>query len=458
MKKLNIYLILILYFVVLNVANSQNWLHLGSGVNSFGVDCLYNDTINNRLFAGGRFTNAGGINCKNIAFWNNQNWDTIASFESYSINSFLHYNGNLYAAGNFNITNGSIANNIASWNGSSWSGLNNGVDKSIYDLRQNNNNLCAVGAFYTADSIPSRCIAFWNDSIWIPMDTTIWHLSTIWTVGNYKNELYIGGAWSTGYDSLDNILRWDGQQWKSLGKGIKEIGDGIMDGIRCFEIFNNKLIIGGNFEETVSNHTPGNSIVSWDGQNFDNMGGGIFGEVRDMAVFNGELYVVGAFSKAGGVTAYSIAKWTGQEWCSLGSSFNGSINAIEVYNNELYVAGIFTNIDGIPINRIAKWNGGSYVDTCGVINNINIINQNELLCQIHPNPAQNYLNIQLNNPLSKDLEIQFYDIVGKQIKSYSLKNVQSTYQIDISELKAGVYFVKVSVYDGEFVLDKFVKL
>lgn len=77
---------------------------------------------------------------------------------------------------------------------------------------------------------------------------------------------------------------------------------------------------------------------------------------------------------------------------------------------------------------------------------------------IYPNPTQNHLNIQLNQPSSKDLEIQLYDIVGKLIETYNFDNSQSTNQIDISKLKAGIYFVKVGIGEGELALVKFVKL
>ncbi|MFC2111035.1 T9SS type A sorting domain-containing protein [Bacteroidota bacterium] len=77
---------------------------------------------------------------------------------------------------------------------------------------------------------------------------------------------------------------------------------------------------------------------------------------------------------------------------------------------------------------------------------------------LYPNPAQNYINILLNKPSSRDIEIQIYDIVGKLINTYNHENLQSFNKIDISKLKAGIYFVKVGFGNGEFVLEKFVKM
>ncbi|HUV26086.1 MAG TPA: hypothetical protein VMW34_01855, partial [Anaerolineales bacterium] len=62
-------------------------------------------------------------------------------------------NGNLYAGGRFSSAGGLPANNIAKWNGSTWSTLATGVTGGsgiIYALEIDGSNLYAAGSFITA--------------------------------------------------------------------------------------------------------------------------------------------------------------------------------------------------------------------------------------------------------------------------------------------------------------------
>lgn len=66
---------------------------------------------------------------------------------------------------------------------------------------------------------------------------------------------------------------------------------------------------------------------------------------------------------------------------------------------------------------------------------------------LYPNPAANYLNILLTSDDSAIPEIRFVDLTGKIVKKVD-QNVlkeSSVYraEIDISDLKTGIYFVKV---------------
>src|SRR6185295_431793 len=57
--------------------NGTAWSALGSGMNAFGqVYALkvYHDSVGPALFAGGKFTTAGGITVNHIARWNGSVW------------------------------------------------------------------------------------------------------------------------------------------------------------------------------------------------------------------------------------------------------------------------------------------------------------------------------------------------------------------------------------------------
>lgn len=69
-----------------------------------------------------------------------------------------------------------------------------------------------------------------------------------------------------------------------------------------------------------------------------------------------------------------------------------------------------------------------------------IVNNNDSLVKIYPNPASNILHIDFQN----NFDISILDIQGKEI--ISLKDVKNTLSLPITHLKAGFYFVKI--YSG----------
>lgn len=77
-------------------------------------------------------------------------------------------------------------------------------------------------------------------------------------------------------------------------------------------------------------------------------------------------------------------------------------------------------------------------------------NLNELL--IYPNPAKHQLTLDNANVLIK--EIYLYNLLGEEIKRCIIN--QTKYNLDISELKPGVYFVKVQTSQG-FIIKKLIK-
>src|SRR5206468_1832401 len=79
------------------------------------------------LYAGGWFTNAGGIGATNIAIWDGNSWSALGSGMDNSVYALAISGSNLYAGGSFTNAGGTAANYIAKWNGSSWSALGSGI-------------------------------------------------------------------------------------------------------------------------------------------------------------------------------------------------------------------------------------------------------------------------------------------------------------------------------------------
>lgn len=105
-----------------------------------------------------------------------------------------------------------------------------------------------------------------------------------------------------------------------------------------------------------------------------------------------------------------------------------------IYNNELYIA-------EMGANRIVKLN---------LSNLANENFENTFYATIHPNPAQNILNIQTQETIK---EISIYDVLGKKV----IVSEVDTNVIDISNLAKGLYIVEVKNSNDKSFSAKFIK-
>jgi hypothetical protein len=76
---------------------------------------------------------------------------------------------------------------------------------------------------------------------------------------------------------------------------------------------------------------------------------------------------------------------------------------------------------------------------------------------IYPNPASDFINLNLLFVYSADLEISVLDLMGTQVRKLKSDNTQFyNGQIDISELPAGIYIIKI-LFGEELYMEKLIK-
>ena len=68
---------------------------------------------------------------------------------------------------------------------------------------------------------------------------------------------------------------------------------------------------------------------------------------------------------------------------------------------------------------------------------------------IYPNPADNFVILQ-NAKVGDKLEL--FDVVGKKVKSFNVES--ESQQLDISELKTGVYFARSNQLEAIKIIKK----
>jgi len=384
--------------------NGTRWSPLGeygSGYNT-AVNCLevFDDGSGPALYAGGDFSEIGGVTAFGIARWDGIRWSPVGSGVGGDVDSLLVFDDGggpaLYVGGDFTQAGGQPANHIAKWDGSSWSPLGSGVsgvggvgvasvlDMAVFD-DGSGPGLFAGGGFVSAGGLPARFIAKWNGTEWSelgsgmkgPAGGTVLALQ-VYDEGNGP-ALFAGGVFSTaGGVSANFVARWDGVEWSALGAP----GGGTNGVVRELGIVDRgagpELVVAGTFD--VSGARLTNQISTWNGTSWSRFEDGIaLGSttfVGAVTVYDDgggpDLYAAGNFQIAGTVRATNIARWEGSDWAPLGEGPDGAVHALATFDDgrgtALYAGGDFERIGGARAARVARWNGSSWSPLAGGVN------------------------------------------------------------------------------------------
>jgi hypothetical protein len=267
----------------------------------------------------------------------------------------------------------------------------------------------------------------------------------------YKNRLYIGGNFYTGFDStdLDDIAVYNGTEWTKVGTKW----NGSNGGVLCMTVYKNELYVGGSFYKDLDPNAPGNGIAKWDGTRWSSLGGATEGYGTNCTVFsmeehNGYLYVAGCFTTAGGLPSTGMARWDGNNWCSMGNHFNPEVNNLikdfTWLGDTLFVVGGFNSVDGdTSIKYVAKRIGDG-VEDCTTMSVKNYQTEIKQLI-ISPNPCNNFILVKTNLDSNENSLIKILNPLGEVIlkKHVFRKDLQNGIQIDIENLPLGIYLISV---------------
>ncbi len=431
---------------------AQNWESLGNGTNFLASE-LYTDTVSNRLYAIGTFTFADDtLDVGGVAYWDGIKWNDLDSGNTECpscnpIKRIASFQGNVYIGGTFtsfhNVPNTRC---IARFNGTNWETVGN-ADGAM-DFYHYNSQLLAYGQFDTIGGVYARSLALYDGLNWGIFDTATFIVNQgdfIATVVEYNGELYAGGSFDYA-NGVEEIAKFDGNQWVSVGGGI--LGNAW---VNKMVVYQNELYVAGFFHKSAGN--AGNGIMKWNGTNWSDLNNGLAltfgGQIKDMKVHNGELIVLGWMALADGIPTQNLAKWDGTKWCNFRNSFDGTAEAIEIYNNEIVVS-CRDSMDLEPVKYIAKWIGGNQSDSCGVVGIEAISLANGIA--IYPNPNNGNFTIELDH--LENATIKVYNIAGQLILQKSL--LQHITKIDLTTYRKGVYFVTLNL-NGNTYSSKFIK-
>jgi trimeric autotransporter adhesin len=361
---------------------------------------------------------AGGGFSSGVARFTNSSWESIGQANNY-VRTITSHNSLLYAGGAFTTIDGVPASRIARWDGSSWLPVGLGTAPTfsttdrVTSLTVYNGHLIAAGRFesmgYLVGSAPgyrlTKNIARWDGlSQWWPLGSGVTNPfetpddpPPIRGFEVLNNELVAYGGFSRAgtHSGLDNIARWNSQQWLPMAAA------GINARVRTFFPAAGYLFAGGDFAFAPpgSPGTTASRILSTNGSEIGTLsqGGfhGVNGNVTSLShipsiVNSGTLVVGGAFTSAGGIAVNNIARFNllSQQWSAMGAGLNGSVSALTNFNGAIYAAGSFTSSGTTSLPGIARWTGSAWVSpgnwTLGTIVALGTYDNKLLISRISP--------------------------------------------------------------------------
>jgi hypothetical protein len=442
MKKFTPFFLLIFLAVSIGSKAQYSWKNVGAGTD-LPVRALAADTTNHILYAGGIFTQAGGLPAVDVAKWNGTVWLPLGSgiLSGTGISALIMNGTELIAGGSFTNIGGVLTKNIARWNGISWSALGSGLDNagssSVDALVVYNNELYAGGVFNNAGGTPVNFIARWDGTNWIPLGTGT--NGPVNALCVYNSELYVGGTFTdAGGVAVNNIAKWNGTSWSDVGGGVNYTGATTVSTMKNYGSF---LFAGGTFSN--AGGTPVNNLAKWDGATWTDVGDGTrytgATTVSTMLNFNGSLIVGGTFDSLGTISANFIGSWDGTSWSNLGNGTNNSVLALESLGDTLYAGGVFTVSDGVLTPFISQW---SPEESAAVITSSEEMRFPPF--KVFPNPVSDMVFIRANTEVvSKNIAHTFelYDMLGTKV--LEVKNIKEEIYFDRSVIANGLYIYKI---------------
>jgi len=277
----------------------------------------------------------------------------------------------------------------------------------------------------------------------------------------YKGELYVAGEF--GYSWPDwlpvrNVARFDGTTWHDLNGGFANGRVWCMSKDEDHDM----LYMGGSFSQSWDGVTA-YRVIRWDGENWHSLGVPWLNDIiLSMCFYRGQLYVSGVFTADQyGNPRNHILRWDGAQWQNLGDGLDGVAFKMQVFKDELYVGGQFNWVGDSTflVNDVARW----YMDpdsvtwgvpvyspdkdddneqTTGFIERIN-----EKDWKIFPNPTNGILHVEFSQVQSGAIVLT--DLQGRQKQYITIDGHQSV-DLNVSSYPAGEYLVNV-VRDGSIV-------
>ncbi len=354
--------------------DGQNWYAMGAttshGVTHFSgqVQGLYSDGTS--VYAGGVFSEAGSNIVNGVCQWDGTSWNQIGNVTLGQIatggtapHTFVSAGGNLYAGGTFTNIGGLAAGRIAQWDGNNWNNIGD-ADSTVNALMYDGTYVWVGGLFTNISSGFSPGLQlFLPGSGWFTVGSPAGAGQAINALAFDGNFWYAGGSFTSINGVAANYVAYfDGTNWHPMSTGMNT-------NVYALVVTNGVVYAGGQF--TTAGGVSANRVAVWNGSAWSALSSGLTGNpfstsvrVSALAWVNTNLYAAGSFTNANGAFVNGVARWNGTSWSALGSGLFSTLGsgqpgtglALTSMNNDLYVGGNFTSAGDKPAISISRWN------------------------------------------------------------------------------------------------------
>ncbi|MFI4882752.1 MAG: GC-type dockerin domain-anchored protein, partial [Phycisphaerales bacterium JB064] len=182
--------------------------------------------------------------------------------------------------------------------------------------------------------------------------------------------LYVGGLFEEmGGQAINNLARWDGASWSTVGGGVGEAASGRVFALATHDDGTGpSLYAGGSFRSAGGSDV--NDLAKWDGTAWSAVGEdeGRF-SVRALASVDlgsgPRLVAGGRQGQRGDVLLSGLGLWDGTDWsvpeAGVAMGIFGGVFAMTVFDDgsgpQLIAGGSFERAGSTAANQVARWDG-----------------------------------------------------------------------------------------------------
>lgn len=300
------------------------WKEMAGGATGGAVSIMV-AAPDGSIYIGGDFVNLTDANGDFISKWNGTAFSSLGS----GANDFVYAlaidaAGNLYAGGRFTQMGG-VANTayIAKWNGTVWTPLGTGMNERVLTLAIGPDGCLYAGGWFTlAGGVAGTAyVAKWDGANWLPLATGANDYVEALAF-SADGTLYAGGQFTNlGSADGDYIAKWDGTAWSALGSGGAG-GTGVYDVAVAQD---GSVYAAGDFT-SMGGVTSAALIARWNGNSWSGLGAGTSNYAQGMTIGpDGYIYVSSLFTYPSGSTfPANTGYWNGSMWMPLDVKLPGN--------------------------------------------------------------------------------------------------------------------------------------
>lgn len=414
---------------------------------AYGQNIEY-DTARHKLYGTG-FHYWNGVDVNSIWQWHDDQFSTVDGglLNSLSYKDLELHDGVVYLSGTFEgWVDGYDIDHLARWDGTEWQA--SGEPNGMTYLFNTGDELWCTGSFDSIGTVAMTRPARFNGTTWEAFEGSMGAGASPLCGALFQGEYYFGGNYTTPFVLTEDIVKWDGTSWVSVGGGIPDAAYGQ---VNTMVVYQGKLMVGGIFG---SFGNPGYHSMSWDGNEwtpfFPELVTPVGGQVKHMEVIDGKLYQTGRFRFAGPNNLhYAVLVYDGEQLCGIGSMpADADVGqAFDICGN---ADSIFFNTDtrvlsGDSVNYYAVWPVANGPDTCVTIPTSMREQKIPDRLSAYPNPAAAEITIELPTKTEGPVDVVIMDALGREVMRYrSQRSKPNRITLDIHALATGSYVGRVT--------------